>query len=76
MKTGTRIEQGVGDRLALQSYDLHCGDDIELMVAGRWVPGRVEKDERWYAGVYQQRGVHGELSVALHPGLIARWPKR
>ena len=34
------------DRWTLADRDLHCGDGLRVQVAGRWVPCRIEHDER------------------------------
>lgn len=27
---------------------LHCGETFEVMVAGKWVPTRIERGKHWY----------------------------
>ena len=27
---------------------LHCGEQFEVLVNGRWLPTRIEKDKDWY----------------------------
>ena len=65
-------------RLVAGERELHAGDVIEILVAGRWVPARVEWDDtrrEWYAIVPQ--GTMGmALHVPLRPGVVARLPRR
>ena len=54
MKQGTLIyneEQDCIDiRFGLDDYygGLHCGETIDALVDGQWVPTRIEKDRNWY----------------------------
>ncbi len=34
------------DRWTLRSVDLHCGDGLEVRIVDRWVPCRVEHEDR------------------------------
>ncbi|BDG59745.1 DUF5348 domain-containing protein [Caldinitratiruptor microaerophilus] len=65
-------------RLAVGERELLAGDVIEILVAGRWVPARVEWNDtrrEWYAVVPQ--GAMGKaLTVPLWPGVLARLPER
>lgn len=37
-------------RYGLNRYlgGLHCGEQLEVLVNGRWLPTRIEKDKDWY----------------------------
>ncbi len=77
VKKETRIVPSDGGRLSLDDQDLHCGDGIDLLIRGRWVPVRVELAERWgwYAVCSQQaKPSDGDaLMIRLRAGLLARW---
>ena len=64
-------------RLELADRGVHCGDVIEVLVAGRWVPCRVEYDKAvgWYGLIQQQPGDGGTMRVLLRIGTVARWPE-
>ena len=34
------------DRWALAGRDLHCGDGLQVSVGGRWLPVRMEHEDR------------------------------
>jgi len=69
MKQGTLIyneEQDCIDiRFGLDDYygGLHCGETMDALVDGQWVPTRIEKDRNWY--------LIG-ISTETLPGLIVR----
>lgn len=73
---GRRLTETDSGRLALGDRELHCGDPLELLVAGRWVPVRVEWSDRWgwYAACCQRPGDGGTLLIRLRPGLVAKLP--
>ena len=37
---------GEADRWTLAARDLHCGDGLEVRIAGHWLPVRVEHEDR------------------------------
>lgn len=69
--------QRINNRLAVDDLELHCGDGLEIMVRGTWVPGRVEYDHGptgWYLVVNQEPGDE-MLAVRLYPGILAQVPE-
>ena len=36
------------DRYELDGCDLHCGDCLTVLIAGKWVDTRIEYGEDWY----------------------------
>ncbi|MDE2099693.1 MAG: DUF5348 domain-containing protein [Patescibacteria group bacterium] len=73
-----QLEPGDGNRLQLEGEQLHCGDGIELLIAGRYVAVRLEWHstwQRWYAAVPTGQG-SDELVVMLRAGLPARHSRR
>lgn len=69
-----RLER-VNNRLVVDDWELHCGDGLEIMVRGTWIPGRVELDggRNWYLVVNQEPGDE-MLAVQLYSGILARMP--
>ncbi len=45
METGLRYDRELR-RWCLDGRDLHCGDGLTVQVGGRWLPVRVELDDR------------------------------
>ena len=43
--TGLRYDRET-DRWTLRGRDLHCGDGLEVRVAGHWLPVRIEYGDR------------------------------
>lgn len=54
MKQGSLVYDDVQDRIdirfGLDDYygGLHCGETMEVLIDGRWVPARIEKGRDWY----------------------------
>lgn len=54
MKKGTMIvdrESGRMDiRFGLEEYygGLHCGECLDVLIDGEWIPTRIEMDDGWY----------------------------
>lgn len=44
-----KYDKGI-DRFVVDGYGLHCGDTIEVLLNGTWVPTRIEYDYNfsWY----------------------------
>ena len=42
----TLIFDRTTDRWRLDGRDLHCGDGLEVKVGGRWLPVRVEMEDK------------------------------
>ena len=53
-KMGALVYDAAIDRMdiryGLNRYHggLHCGEQLEVLVNGRWFPTRIEKDKDWY----------------------------
>ena len=54
LRQGTLIPDGDWDRIdirfGLEDYygGLHCGETMEVLIDGQWVPTRIEKGNDWY----------------------------
>lgn len=62
MKKGTMIvdrESGRMDiRFGLEEYygGLHCGECLDVLIDGEWIPTRIEMDDGWYlVGIQTER---------------------
>ena len=36
------------ERFCINGGELHCGDCFDVLLDGRWVPARLEKNKDWY----------------------------
>jgi len=55
-------------RLELDSYPLDCGDRIELLIFGHWIPGTVQLGASgWY-----MLTLENNVGIRLQMGLTAR----
>ncbi|HEX9135171.1 MAG TPA: DUF5348 domain-containing protein [Ktedonobacteraceae bacterium] len=53
--------------LALDGYELHCGESMEVSVFGYWIPGQLALDTAgWYLFTLDH------VSIRLQSGLHAR----
>ncbi len=64
---GTLTYNSEWNSLELDSYELRCGESIEVSVFGYWIPGELALDtEGWYLFTLDQ------VSIRLKSGLHAR----
>ena len=53
-KMGALVYDAAIDRMDIRyglnrfNGGLHCGEQLEVLVNGRWLPTRIEKDKDWY----------------------------
>ena len=82
MKFQGPLSRNDGGRFAApgDSHGLSCGQGIEILLRGQWIPARVElfgDSRRWYAAVRQEKEwreeAQEEAAVLLGPGLIVRY---
>jgi signal transduction histidine kinase len=65
--TGTLTYNSEWNSLELDSYELHCGESMEVSVFGYWIPGQLALDTAgWYLLTLDQ------VSIRLQGGLHAR----
>jgi len=71
---GLAFDRGHG-RWVLGGEALHCGDGLEIRVAGRWLAARVEFEDRHGCVLHLADGVRVLPSGSL-PARRARWDRR
>jgi len=53
-KQGALFYNKIDDRYYIRfgldsfSYELHCGDGMEVLIDNKWISTRIEKGQRWY----------------------------
>ena len=60
------------DRLVLNDYGLHCGDEIKVKINDTWVPTRVEASSDWSTGEFKPNWYLVGLEGLKIEGLIAK----
>lgn len=72
-------------RFSLERYygGLHCGECFDVLIGSRWVPTRIEMDDRWYSGRRKNGSACGASSTdvtgrAVKTGrpIFMKWSKQ
>lgn len=76
--TLTLIRNSGGLRHQIDGWDVHAGDPIDVMIDGRWVPGRYEWsfNSRDAACFYYHDAEERDRVHLLVPGTVVRFPPR
>ena len=50
-------------RFGLDDYygGLHCGETMDVLIDGQWIPARIEKDRDWYLVGVKTKSLPGLL---------------
>ena len=68
MREGVLVNQVDSDRLCIcygvddYGYGLHCGEGLDVLIDGEWVPSRIEfahSGRRWYLVGVNAKGLTG-----------------